>query len=93
MSQHPTAQAAAGHIPADLLRQLPAGTDPRQVVIVQAPPRSYAGQALVILAAAGGTALVVAMIAVTIHIAAAAAAAVPVTVGLGGAALKLGGRK
>jgi hypothetical protein len=90
MSTHPTAQAAAGHIPADLLRQLPAGTDPRSVVVVQAAAPNYVGQALVVLAAAGGAALVIAMIAVTIHIAIAAAAALPVGIAVGGATLKLG---
>jgi hypothetical protein len=92
MSTHPTAQAAAGHIPADLLRQLPPGTDPRSVVVVQAAPPSYGGQALVVLAASGGVALVIAMIAVTIHIAVAAVAALPVGIAVGGATLKLGSK-
>lgn len=93
MSTQPTRQVAAGHIPADLLRQLPPGTDPTRVVVVQAAAPNYLGQALVVLAAAGGTALVIAMIALTIHVAAALVATLP-AVGVGGITLaKLGGTK
>ncbi|MER6915242.1 hypothetical protein ABT354_26510 [Streptomyces sp. NPDC000594] len=72
----PENQINAGHIPAYLLRQLPPGTDPRRVVIVQAAPRSYAGPILLTLAITGGVALVVLMIAVTLHVASLAAVAV-----------------
>lgn len=55
----PNDQLQAGHLPADLYRQLPDGTDPRSVVIVQAAPKSYAGPIAVVLAAtAGGGALI-----------------------------------
>jgi hypothetical protein len=50
----PDAQLQAGHLPADLYRQLPAGTDARSVVIVQQAPRSYAGPIAVVLAATAG---------------------------------------
>ncbi|MBK6033668.1 hypothetical protein JHN57_35155, partial [Streptomyces sp. MBT59] len=39
----PDAQLQAGHLPADLYNQLPAGTDARSVVIVQAAPKSHPG--------------------------------------------------
>ncbi|MEO3973917.1 hypothetical protein [Streptomyces sp. CAU 1734] len=72
----PDEQIAAGHIPADLLRHLPPGTDPHRIVIVQAPPRSYTGPILLTITLAGGVALVVLMIAITLHVASAAAVAV-----------------
>ncbi|MER6604307.1 hypothetical protein [Streptomyces parvus] len=50
----PDAQLRAGHLPADLYAQLPAGTDARSVVIVQQAPRSYAGPIAVVLAATAG---------------------------------------
>jgi hypothetical protein len=45
-SQSPSAQLAAGHIPADLI---PYGADPRTVVIVQQAPRSYTGAVGVVM--------------------------------------------
>lgn len=72
----PEDQYAAGHIPADLLRQLPPDTDPRHVVIVRTAPRSYTGPILLTVALAGGLTLVILMITVTLHIASVAAVAV-----------------
>lgn len=88
----PDAQLQAGHLPADLYRQLPDGTDARSVVIVQAAPRSYAGPIAVVLAAtAGGTALiwvatvaVLQLVAVASTTAAAVQAAIPSLIGGGG---------
>ncbi|MFD5113719.1 hypothetical protein ACFWNG_15600 [Streptomyces sp. NPDC058391] len=51
---NPDAQISAGHIPADLI---PAGTDPRTVVVVHVhpqPSRSYAGPVVLVLAGAFG---------------------------------------
>lgn len=100
----PDAQLQAGHLPADLYRQLPDGTDARSVVIVQAAPRSYAGPIAVVLAAtAGGGALiwvatvaVLQLVAVASTTAAAIQAAVPALLGGGGLvtlAIKLPTRK
>ncbi|MEU5975213.1 hypothetical protein [Streptomyces sp. NPDC047315] len=72
----PEDQYAAGHIPTDVLRQLPPGTDPRHVVIVRTAPRSYTGPILLTVALASGAALIVLMIAVTLHVASVAAVAV-----------------
>lgn len=72
----PEDQFAAGHIPADVMRRLPPGTDPRRVVIVRTAPRSYTGPILLAITISGGVALVVLMIAVTLHVASVAAVAV-----------------
>ncbi|MFJ8392057.1 hypothetical protein OG384_11295 [Streptomyces sp. NBC_01324] len=74
--RYPEDQFNAGHIPADLLGQLPAGTDPKQIVIVRTAPRNYTGPILLALATTGGIALIILMIAVTIHVFAAATVAV-----------------
>ncbi|MFI6695933.1 hypothetical protein ACIBLA_30135 [Streptomyces sp. NPDC050433] len=84
----PDEQFRAGHIPADLYRQMPPGTDLRKVVIIQEAPRSYAGPILLTLTITGGVALVVLMIAVTIHVAAVASLAVLSATGGIGLALK-----
>jgi hypothetical protein len=55
----PTAQLAAGHLPADLYRQLPDGADARQVVIVQQAPRSYTGPVVLTLVIALGAGFVI----------------------------------
>lgn len=86
--RQPDAQLRAGHIPADLYRQIPPGTDPRNVVIVQAAPRSYTGPIVLTIAVAGGVALVIFMIGVTLHIAAAGAVAVLSATGGVGLTLK-----
>ncbi|HEY9332728.1 MAG TPA: hypothetical protein VIS09_31540 [Streptomyces sp.] len=74
--RYPEDQYNAGHIPADLLRQLPHGTDPKQIVIVRAAPRNYTGPVVLAITITGGIALIILMIAVTLHFAAAAAVAV-----------------
>ncbi|MFE5239934.1 MULTISPECIES: hypothetical protein [unclassified Streptomyces] len=86
--RHPEEQLNAGHIPADLLAQLPAGTDPARVVIVRAAPRNYTGPILLALTVTGGLTLLVVMIAVTLHVAAAAAVAVLSATGSVGLTLK-----
>ncbi|MGP3636292.1 hypothetical protein ACTU45_23535 [Streptomyces sp. 24-1644] len=82
--RYPEDQFNAGHIPADLLGQLPPGTDPKQIVIVRAAPRNYMGPILLAITITGGIALIILMIAVTLHVAAAATVAVlSATGGLG----------
>lgn len=96
MSAHisPTAQAAAGHIPADLYRQLPAGTDARQVVIVQQAPRSYTGPVVMVLASALGSGSVIYLLMLLVQITAdeadnlAKVASAVGGVGVGGVTLK-----
>lgn len=88
----PTAQAAAGHIPADLYRQLPAGTDARQVVIVQQAPRSYTGPVVLVLVSALGSGFVIYLLMLLVQITADAAAQIATavgTVGVGGVTLSL----
>lgn len=100
----PDAQLQAGHLPADLYNQLPAGTDPRSVVIVQAAPKSYAGPVGVVLAASAGagatiwvaTVAVLELASVASTTAAAIQAAIPSLIGGGGLitlAIKLPTRK
>ncbi|MEU2478131.1 hypothetical protein ABZ571_10360 [Streptomyces sp. NPDC013130] len=86
--RYPEDQFNAGHIPADLLGQLPPGTDPARVVIVRAAPRNYTGPILLALTITGGIALIVLMIAVTLHVFAAAAVAVLSATGGVGLTLK-----
>ncbi|MFC9243237.1 hypothetical protein ACFT7S_04065 [Streptomyces sp. NPDC057136] len=86
--RYPEDQFNAGHIPADLLGQLPPGTDPKQIVIVRATPRNYTGPILLAITITGGIALIVLMIAVTLHIAAAATVAVLSATGGVGLTLK-----
>ncbi|MGW2058327.1 hypothetical protein ACWCOZ_31200 [Streptomyces sp. NPDC001840] len=86
--RYPEDQLNAGHIPADLVAQLPPGTDPSRIVIVRAAPRSYTGPILLTLTITGGIALIVVMIAVTLHVAAAATVAVLSATGGVGVALK-----
>lgn len=86
--RYPEDQFNAGHIPADLLRQLPPGTDPNRIVIVRAAPRSYTGPILLALTITGGLALLVLMIAVTIHVFAAATLAILSATGGVGLTLK-----
>ncbi|MGW2512382.1 hypothetical protein ACWC0A_23945 [Streptomyces scopuliridis] len=86
--RYPEDQLNAGHIPADLLGQLPPGTDPARIVIVQAAPRSYTGPILLTLTITGGVVLIIVMIAVTLHIAAAGAVAVLSATGGVGLTLK-----
>jgi hypothetical protein len=59
----PDEQLRAGHIPADLYRQIPPGTDVRQVVIVQEAPRSYTGPIVLTLLVVTGSIAVLLVIA------------------------------
>ncbi|CAL9315918.1 hypothetical protein [Streptomyces sp. SudanB52_2052] len=59
----PDEQLRAGHIPADLYRQLPPGTDMRRVVIVQEAPRSYTGPIVLTLVITVGSVAVLLVIA------------------------------
>lgn len=72
----PDEQFRAGHIPADLYRQIPAGTDLRQVVIVQEAPRNYTGPIVLTLVVTAGTVAVLLVIAFVAQIVAGAAVAV-----------------
>ncbi|MFE9338595.1 hypothetical protein [Streptomyces sp. NPDC007063] len=84
----PDEQLRAGHIPADLYRQIPSGTHAGTVVIVQEAPRNYRGPILLTLVLTGGATLVILMIALTLHIAAAGAVAVLSATGGIGVTLK-----
>ncbi|MFD9918664.1 hypothetical protein ACFWXR_04095 [[Kitasatospora] papulosa] len=86
--RYPEDQINAGHIPADLLGQLPPGTDPKQIVIVQAAPRNYTGPIVLAITVAGGIALIILMVAVTLHVFAAATVAVLSATGGVGLTLK-----
>ncbi|MFI9171671.1 hypothetical protein [Streptomyces lincolnensis] len=74
--QLPEDQWRAGHIPADLYRQIPAGSDLRKVVIVQEAPRSYKGPIILALVIAAGSVAVLLVIAFVAQIVAGAAVAV-----------------
>ncbi|WKV79564.1 hypothetical protein HBB06_16170 [Streptomyces sp. SNU607] len=86
--RYPEDQLNAGHLPADLLGQLPPGTDARRIVIVRPTPRNYTGPILLTITAAGGIALIILMIAVTLHVFAAATVAVLSATGGVGLTLK-----
>ncbi|KOG25968.1 hypothetical protein ADK35_08060 [Streptomyces viridochromogenes] len=93
-TQLPTAQVSAGHIPADLYRQLPDGTDARQVVIVQQAPRSYTGPVVMVLVSTLGSAFVIYLLMLLVQTTADAAddlakvASAVGGVGVGGVTLK-----
>lgn len=72
----PEDQLRAGHIPADLARQMPPGTDLRKVVIVQEAPRTYTGPILLTITIVLGTAVVLLVIAFAVQIIAASVVAV-----------------
>ncbi|MFJ6506845.1 hypothetical protein [Streptomyces sp. NPDC091879] len=74
--QIPEDQLRAGHIPADLYRQIPPGTDVRRVVIVQEAPRSYKGPIVLTLVIALGAVPVLLVLAYVVQVIAAAAVAV-----------------
>ncbi|MFE7889721.1 hypothetical protein [Streptomyces sp. NPDC057412] len=74
--QLPEDQIRAGHIPADLYRQLPPGTDARSVVIVQRAPRSYTGPIVLTLVVLTGSVAVLLVIAFVVQVIAGAAVAV-----------------
>ncbi|BDD73158.1 MULTISPECIES: hypothetical protein [Streptomyces] len=82
--QLPEDQIRAGHIPADLYRQIPPGTDMRRVVIVQEAPRSYKGPIVLTLVVLAGSVVVLLVIAFVVQVLAGAAVAVlSATGGLG----------
>ncbi|WOX10878.1 hypothetical protein [Streptomyces sp. N50] len=74
--QLPEDQFRAGHIPADLYRQIPHGTDLRKVVIVQEAPRSYKGPIVLTLVVIAGSIAVLLVIAFVVQVIAGAAIAV-----------------
>lgn len=74
--QLPEDQLRAGHIPADLYRQIPPGTDLRRVVIVQEAPRSYKGPICMTLVVITGSAVLLLVIAFVVQVIAGAAVAV-----------------
>lgn len=74
--QMPEDQLRAGHIPADLYRQIPPGTDVHRVVIVQEAPRSYKGPIVLTLVIAAGSITVLLVVAYVVQVIAAAAVAV-----------------
>ncbi|MER5992016.1 hypothetical protein [Streptomyces viridosporus] len=61
--QLPEDQLRAGHIPADLYRRIPPGTDVRRVVVVQEAPRSYTGPIVLTLVITAGSVAVLLVIA------------------------------
>ncbi|WP_226483782.1 hypothetical protein [Streptomyces parvulus] len=71
--QLPDDQIRAGHIPADLYRQLPPGTDLRRVVIVQQAPRSYTGPIVLTLVVVTGSVAVLLVVAFLVQVVAGAA--------------------
>ncbi|MDU8995711.1 hypothetical protein PU648_25815 [Streptomyces mirabilis] len=74
--QMPEDQLRAGHIPADVYRQIPPGTDVHRVVMVQEAPRSYKGPIVLTLVIAVGAVTVLLVIAYVVQVIAAAAVAV-----------------
>ena len=74
--QLPEDQIRAGHIPADLYRQIPPGTDMRRVVIVQEAPRSYTGPIVLTLLVVAGSVAVLLVIAFVVQVIAGAAVAI-----------------
>lgn len=74
--QLPEDQIRAGHIPADLYRQIPPGADLRRVVIVQEAPRSYRGPIVLTLVVITGSVAVLLVIAFVVQVIAGAAVAV-----------------
>ncbi|MCL7364898.1 hypothetical protein [Streptomyces ardesiacus] len=71
--QLPEDQIRAGHIPADLYRQIPPGTDLRRVVIVQQAPRSYKGPIVLTLVVLTGSVVLLLVIAFVVQVVAGAA--------------------
>ncbi|MFG2889288.1 hypothetical protein [Streptomyces sp. NPDC048248] len=84
--RYPDAQLRANHRPAHLI---PPGVDPRNVVIVQAPPRSYAGPIALTIAITVGASVFLIVLAHAFQIAAPAAAAALPTIGGASITLKL----
>ncbi|MDN3255662.1 hypothetical protein [Streptomyces sp. MA25(2023)] len=74
--QLPEDQLRAGHIPADVYRRLPPGTDVRRVVFVQEAPRSYTGPIVLTLVVVTGAIAVLLVIAFVAQVVAGAAVTV-----------------
>ncbi|UNS99244.1 hypothetical protein MMF93_24385 [Streptomyces tubbatahanensis] len=72
----PDEQLRAGHIPTELYQQIPAGADPRKVVIVQEAPRNYRGPILLTLTITAGSVVVLLVAAFVVQIIAASFVAV-----------------
>ncbi|MFH8793978.1 hypothetical protein [Streptomyces sp. NPDC017941] len=72
----PDEQFRAGHLPTELYRQIPPGTDMGRVVIVQEAPRSYKGPILLTLSITAGTVIVLLVAAFVAQIIAASIIAV-----------------
>lgn len=80
----PDEQFRAGHIPAELYRQIPPGTDMTKVVLVQQAPRSYTGPIVLTLVITTGAVTVLLVLALVVQIIAASIIAVlSATCGLG----------
>ncbi|QWB25608.1 MULTISPECIES: hypothetical protein [Streptomyces] len=69
--QLPEDQIRAGHIPADLYRQIPPGTNVRKIVIVQEAPRSYKGPIVMTLLITTGSVVVLLVLAFVVQVIAA----------------------
>lgn len=72
----PDEQLRAGHIPADLYRQIPPGTDLRKVVIVQEAPRNYTGPIVLTLVVITGSVALLLVIAFVAQVLAASVVSV-----------------
>lgn len=72
----PDEQLRAGHIPADLYRQIPPGTDLRKVVIVQEAPRNYTGPVVLTLVVITGSVALLLVIAFVAQVVAASVVSV-----------------
>ncbi|CAL9510531.1 hypothetical protein [Streptomyces sp. enrichment culture] len=74
--QLPEDQLRAGHIPAELYRRIPPGTDVRKVVIVQEAPRSYKGPIIMTLLVTAGSVVVLLVLAFVVQVIAASVVSV-----------------
>ncbi|MCF1593137.1 hypothetical protein [Streptomyces muensis] len=74
--QLPEDQLRAGHIPTEIYRQLPHGTDVHKVVIVQEAPRNYTGPIVLTLVIATASVAVLLVITFVAQVVAGAAVAV-----------------
>ncbi|MEV7340578.1 hypothetical protein [Streptomyces sp. NPDC093544] len=74
--QLPDEQFRAGHIPTELYRQIPPGTDVHKIVIVQEAPRSYTGPIVLVVVKVVGTIAVLLVIAFVVQVIAGAIIAV-----------------
>ncbi|MFJ4786022.1 hypothetical protein [Streptomyces sp. NPDC088794] len=74
--QLPEDQWRAGHIPAEVYRQLPTGSDLHKIVIVREAPRSYKGPIAMTLLIIVGSIAVLLVIAFVVQIIAGAAVSI-----------------